>query len=59
MNTSDSRHTDVTLEENASKLVDSPTEKACVKERILEKIDFSKGTWYKVLLQTLELQLVE
>ncbi|XP_044032979.1 serine/threonine-protein kinase MAK isoform X4 [Siniperca chuatsi] len=32
-------------EENASKFVDSPPEKTVVKERILEKIDLSKGNF--------------
>lgn len=37
----------VRLEENTSKPVDSPPERAFVKERILEKIDLSKGTWLR------------
>ncbi|KAM6971245.1 serine/threonine-protein kinase MAK isoform 2-T3 [Tautogolabrus adspersus] len=35
----------VNAEENASKSMDSPQEKTIVKERILEKIDLSKGTF--------------
>ncbi|XP_065805098.1 serine/threonine-protein kinase MAK isoform X2 [Labrus bergylta] len=35
----------VNAEETASKSMDSPQEKAIVKERILEKIDLSKGTF--------------
>lgn len=34
----------VALEENPSRSVENTPEKAIVKERILEKIDLSKGT---------------
>lgn len=36
------------LEENPSKSVDSPSEKTVVKERILEKIDLSKGISFRL-----------
>lgn len=39
----------VSLEENASKSEESPPEKTVVKERILEKIDLSKGISFRWL----------